>query len=226
MTVQLARVTLYTLSGCSHCTQARRLLRRRGIAFEEVCGDGEPEFRGLLRVRTGAASVPQILIDDEPIGGSAGLALLDRTGVLVARVTRQRFPIAVVRRRWSARRVPAFVASAPFGGTATPWRYVVELRDRNGVLLERRKAASDRQARELAELVNARGTRFAEVGDGRDVTVDERGIPRGRLARWVLRALYWLVVTVVSLTLVVGLILLLESLDGASVGGVVTIVDG
>ena len=110
--------------------------------------------------------------------------------------------------------------------------------------LERRKAASDQQARELAELLNARETRSAHVGDrrceqqclrpvqrrrrtldGKDVTVDERAISRGRLARWTLRALYWLAVTVVSLALVVGLILVLESLDGASVGGVVTIVD-
>lgn len=56
--------------------------------------------------------------------------------------------------------------------------------------------------------------------------MDERAISRGRLARWTLRALYWLAVAVVSLALVVSLILLLESLDGASVGGVVTIVDG
>ncbi len=42
---------------------------------------------------------------------------------------------------------------------------------------------------------------------------------RGRLGRWTLRVLYWLAVMVVSLALVGGLILVLESLDGASVGG-------
>ncbi len=56
--------------------------------------------------------------------------------------------------------------------------------------------------------------------------MDERALFRGRLARWTLRALYWLAVTIVSLALVVSLILVLESLDEASVGGVVTIVDG
>lgn len=165
MSEQLARVTLYTLSGCSSCVQARHLLRRRGIAFEEVCGDGEPDFRGFLLARTGAATVPQIVIDDEPIGGSSALALLDRTGVLVARLTGQQFPIAVVRRRWSPRRVPAFVASSVFGGSRTPWRYVVEVRDRNGRLLERREADSDEHAQDLPGLVNARETQPGAVRD-------------------------------------------------------------
>ncbi len=165
MKAQLARVTLYTLSGCSSRVQARRLLRRRGIAFEEVCGDGEPDFRASLLVRTGAATVPQIVIDDEPIGGSSALALLDRRGVLLARLSRQRFPVAVVRRRWSPRRVLAFVASSMFGGSRTPWRYVVDLRDRNGRLLERREAASDQHANDVAELLNARATQPPAVRD-------------------------------------------------------------
>ncbi len=56
--------------------------------------------------------------------------------------------------------------------------------------------------------------------------MEERVMSRGRLGRWTIRALYWLAVAVVSLTLVVGLILVLESLDGASVGGVMRIVGG
>lgn len=44
-----------------------------------------------------------------------------------------------------------------------------------------------------------------------------------RPVRWTLRALYWFTVAVVSVTLVVGFLLLLESLDGASVGGIVRI---
>jgi len=71
----------------------------------------------------------------------------------------------VVRRRWSPRRVLAFVASSMFGGSRTPWRYVVDLRDRNGRLLERREAASDQHANDVAELLNARATQPPAVRD-------------------------------------------------------------
>ncbi len=125
----------------------------------------EPDFRRSLLARTGAATVPQIMIDDEPIGGSSALAILDRSGVLIARLNRQPFPVAVVRRRWSPRRLPAFVTSSMFGGSRTPWRYIVELRDRTGRLLERREADSDQHANEVAGLLNARATQPAAVRD-------------------------------------------------------------
>jgi hypothetical protein len=47
---------------------------------------------------------------------------------------------------------------------------------------------------------------------------DDRTGSRGRLSRFGRRALYWLVVVVVSIALVVGFILLLEVLDSSSVG--------
>jgi glutaredoxin 3 len=134
VSTQRTRVTLYTLSGCSSCAQARGLLHRRGIAFEEVCGDRQPDFRAFLLARTGAATVPQIVIDDDPIGGPSGLALLDRSGVLRARLASQQFPVAIVRRRWSPRRVPAFVASSMRGGLA------------DAVALRRRAARPERPA--------------------------------------------------------------------------------
>jgi len=52
-----------------------------------------------------------------------------------------------------------------FGGSRTPWRYIVELRDRTGRLLERREADSDQHANEVAGLLNARATQPAAVRD-------------------------------------------------------------
>jgi hypothetical protein len=46
---------------------------------------------------------------------------------------------------------------------------------------------------------------------------------RGRAAQWAGRLLYWLAVGVVSIALVIGFVLLLESLDGATLGAVATV---
>lgn len=45
----------------------------------------------------------------------------------------------------------------------------------------------------------------------------EQGASRGRAARWALGTLYWLVVLLVSLALVVGFLLVLESRDEPSI---------
>jgi hypothetical protein len=52
------------------------------------------------------------------------------------------------------------------------------------------------------------------------VDVNDGTASRGRAARWAGRLLYWLAVGVVSVALVIGFVLLLESLDGSSLGAV------
>ena len=94
-----AEVRLYTLAGCAACGVARRLLRRRGITFDEIRGEGITDFRRMLRRRTGSATVPQVVIDGSPIGGADSLIALDRSGVLLPKVRREPFPVAVIRRR-------------------------------------------------------------------------------------------------------------------------------
>ena len=58
------------------------LLDARGIAYEEVRIDEEPNFRERLFERTGGWTVPQIVIDGKPIGGYLELWKLDRLGEL------------------------------------------------------------------------------------------------------------------------------------------------
>lgn len=94
-----ADVVVYTLSGCPYCTRAKRLLDGRGIGYEERNGDGTPGFRGILRDLTGGSTVPQILIDGRPVGGSDDLAVLADTGLLEALIARAAFPQVVVQRR-------------------------------------------------------------------------------------------------------------------------------
>lgn len=76
-------ITMYTVSGCPYCVRAERLLRDRGIAFTEVNLDRERNFRRVVMEATGGYTVPQIVIDGTPIGGSDELAALDRKGKLV-----------------------------------------------------------------------------------------------------------------------------------------------
>lgn len=51
MDADRSTVAVYTLPGCARC--ARALLRRRGISFTEVRGDGVPGFRRILLELTG-----------------------------------------------------------------------------------------------------------------------------------------------------------------------------
>lgn len=145
-------VIVYTLSGCVHCQRARALLRRRGIRFREVPGDGVPGFRRRLRERTGRSTVPQILIDGAPVGGASELARLDRRGLLLPLAGGERFPRAIVRRRLN----PVGLVAAAFGGTCGLWRYRVELIGRDGRVLERFSARSPAEADELAAFLNER----------------------------------------------------------------------
>ncbi|MBS1885700.1 MAG: hypothetical protein JSU06_00765 [Actinobacteria bacterium] len=127
-----ARVTVFTLPGCWHCHRARRLLERRGIVYSEVSMAGIPHFRVVLVEMTGGTTVPQILFDDEPIGGASDLARLDRRGVLTARLAGERFPRPAPIRRFSVRCLARWVLAAPSGRGGGPWRYRTELIDRDG----------------------------------------------------------------------------------------------
>jgi glutaredoxin 3 len=62
--------------------RAKALLDSRGIAYEEINLDDDPGFRATLNELTGGWTVPQILIDDRPIGGYTELWRLDREGRL------------------------------------------------------------------------------------------------------------------------------------------------
>ena len=62
--------------------RAKALLDSRGLAYEEIDLDDDPAFRARLNELTGGWTVPQILIDDRPIGGYTELWRLDREGRL------------------------------------------------------------------------------------------------------------------------------------------------
>ena len=75
----MARIQIYTTEWCGYCVRAKALLDARGLAYEEISLDDNPQFREMLLELTGGWTVPQILIDGRPIGGYAELWALDRS---------------------------------------------------------------------------------------------------------------------------------------------------
>jgi glutaredoxin 3 len=73
---------MYTTRWCGYCVRAKALLESRGLLYEEVNLDDDPQFRRKLNELTGGWTVPQILIDDHPIGGYTELWRLDKSGAL------------------------------------------------------------------------------------------------------------------------------------------------
>ena len=73
---------MYTTGWCGYCVRAKALLDARGLDYEEILLDGRSDFRAHLQERTGGWTVPQIVIDDRPIGGYTELWHLDRQGGL------------------------------------------------------------------------------------------------------------------------------------------------
>ena len=143
-------VRLYTLPGCASCSYARWLLRRRGVQFEEVSGVGVRGFRGELVSKTGRPTVPQIVIGGKPVGGADDLARLDRKGVLLSLVNDEAFPRAIVRRRLSTVATVRWLFTLGRDGRRPPWRFRVELVDREGRVLERRPARTADEADSIA----------------------------------------------------------------------------
>ncbi len=83
----MAKVEIYSSDWCPFCAQAKNLLAKKGIAFEEINVDGNAEARRAMTLRAGGSStVPQIFIDDEPIGGSDELAAMEQAGELDKRL--------------------------------------------------------------------------------------------------------------------------------------------
>jgi glutaredoxin 3 len=78
----MARIRMYSTTWCGYCIRAKALLERRGLAYEEIVMDDDPAFRQKLLDMTGRWTVPQIFIDDQPIGGYTELWSLERDGRL------------------------------------------------------------------------------------------------------------------------------------------------
>ena len=78
-------ITMYTSDACPFCIRAKRLLDAKGVEYEQIhlsLWDGEARVR--LVELTGRRTVPQIIVDDRPLGGYDDIRALDDAGRLDA----------------------------------------------------------------------------------------------------------------------------------------------
>lgn len=75
-------IVIYSSDWCPFCTRAKQLLASKGVSYQEINVDSQPQLRAEMTRLTGRTSVPQIFIDDQPIGGCDDLYALERQGKL------------------------------------------------------------------------------------------------------------------------------------------------
>lgn len=80
--VKMAKVIVYSKDNCPYCRLAKDLLNAKKIPFEEIRIDlDDSKLAEMLRL-SNRRTVPQIFINDQPIGGYDDLALLAKSGKL------------------------------------------------------------------------------------------------------------------------------------------------
>jgi len=71
------RIEVSSTDSCPWCDHAKLLLRTRGLDFEEIDISSD-QTRALEMIeRSGRRTVPQIFIDNVPIGGFDELSMID-----------------------------------------------------------------------------------------------------------------------------------------------------
>ena len=76
------QIKMYTKGYCSFCFAAKSLLTKRGLPFEEISLSDDASAESEMQKLTGRTTVPQILINDTPIGGYTELVEMDMEGEL------------------------------------------------------------------------------------------------------------------------------------------------
>lgn len=77
-----ARVVMYGTAYCPYCSAARMLLTKKNVSYEDISVADDAERRAEMEKLSGRRTVPQIFVDDEPIGGFDELYELDQNGEL------------------------------------------------------------------------------------------------------------------------------------------------
>ena len=75
-------ITIYGSETCAFCTAARMLLKKKGLEYDDVLVANNAEKRQEMITRSGSATVPQVFIGGEAIGGFDELYSLEQSGEL------------------------------------------------------------------------------------------------------------------------------------------------
>ena len=78
----MSKIRIYGNDSCAYCGAARMLLKQKGVDFEDILINKDPDALAELRSRTDRTSVPQVFLGDTHVGGFDELCELDKTGEL------------------------------------------------------------------------------------------------------------------------------------------------
>jgi alkyl hydroperoxide reductase subunit F len=76
------KILIYSTSWCQPCKLAKKLLQERGLDFQEIDIEEKGWSREDLFDITGGRTVPQVVINDNTIGGYDDLVRFDQEGKL------------------------------------------------------------------------------------------------------------------------------------------------
>lgn len=77
-----SQVTIYTSSTCPYCHRAKTLLESKGVHYNEIDVNANPQEFQSIKDQTGWNTVPQIFINEKFVGGCDDIHLLDGKGEL------------------------------------------------------------------------------------------------------------------------------------------------
>jgi|TARA_B100000378_G_scaffold226421_1_gene190481 glutaredoxin-like YruB-family protein len=80
----MSLIKIYTTNWCPYCVMAKRYFDEQEMSYEEINIEEKGMSREELQKVTGGMSVPQIVIDDEVIGGYDNLMAMASAGELPA----------------------------------------------------------------------------------------------------------------------------------------------
>lgn len=75
-------IVIYARARCRQCRRARRILKRKGYAFETVDVEGDEVLHARLAETAGKKKVPLIFLGGRLVGGLEDIEALERSGDL------------------------------------------------------------------------------------------------------------------------------------------------
>lgn len=78
----MAQVIVYSKERCPYCMRAKQLLDTKGVVYTEIDVTKDDAKREEMMAKSRARTLPQIFINDKPIGGFDSLYALNKSGEL------------------------------------------------------------------------------------------------------------------------------------------------
>lgn len=78
----MTKIIIYTKANCPYCEWAKQFLHSKQLSYEEIRVDLDPEKLKEMENLSKRRTVPQIVINDRPIGGYDDMIRLSKTGEL------------------------------------------------------------------------------------------------------------------------------------------------